>query len=698
MTKECGSGLKVVSKPGWRELHSAACKLYEAGFSVIRLVPNLKKPADSWAVYQTRRATTSEINTWWSPRTASNPYGIGVVAGIISNNLVLDFDPVKGSSIDDLIAEAKKKLGQTFPETCRVLTSGGGYHDYYRINTSVRTTDLFQGVHGKIQLRGEGTQTVVPPTIAHSDRIGAAGQYTYIRPLSARLNLEDTWLKNLLNQSEQKNNLPPTTSSERPAPSEQEIQDILHLHKFRLSDTVKNILDGRDSPADRSAQCYRLACEVVRAGITDPYTIASIVMAAPYHKDKFGDRPKNSAWGEWNHAQRLAAKTLTELAATSTVAERPLNVFTQSSNRSDAAPNTSAPNTNGQQAPFECVPLNSVQKEECTFLLDPYFPRGELTLLDGDPGIGKSWVWMALAAGMTDSKVCPLPQIPYGDYTIKNLKRKPKIMLLTTEDSLSKTVRPRLEDLGADLDCIDVFAPTGTSISVTAEHLEQVLPIIQQRTPDMVVIDPTTLFESSLRDFDNANAVSVRKILSRLINASRELNFALIIVRHFRKASGSALHRGAGSIDYAAAARSILTIGKDKTAGELIIAHTKSNLAPKGHAIAYALRPGAHPVFEWLGPRDINPDTLTDDNVAKKDEEDSNKKSKIQQAAEFVQEVLTEERCESKVLFKMARDAGISEETLRKALESLHAKPSREGSGRNKTLKHYWELPPQGRR
>ena len=688
--------LSVPNNPNWRDLHSAACRLYEAGFSIIRLSPGQKTPADMWSTYQTRRASMSEINTWWSPRTSGSPYGIGVVAGVVSNSAVLDFDPFEGHTIEDLVAEAETKLKNKFPATCRVLTSGGGYHDYYRISGPTRTLALFQGVHGKIQLRGEGTQTVAPPTIAHSNRINGLGQYTFKTPLSARINLEDTWLKQYIDTLAQENTAIPIEGTVT-EPTQEEIENVLNLYKRRLSDVAKEILTGEHKSEDRSAQCYQLACELVRAGVSSPQNIATIVLAAPCHQEKFGSRPKNSDWGAWNHAQRLAAKALAEHSISPIVPVAPPLPPPPQPTLVKPAQQTAQNNKiileDVVEFPFTCVPLAKVEPEECTFLLDPYLPRGEITLLDGDPGIGKSWVWMALVAGITNSKVCKLPQLPYGDYTIKNLKRKPKIMILTSEDSLGKTVRPRLEDLGAGLDCIDVFMPTGTTGNVTAEHISVVASVIQEQAPDLIIIDPITLFESSRKNYDNAKAVDVRKLLSQLITIVREQRCALIIVRHFRKATGSALHRGAGSIDYAASARSILTIGKNTSTGELLLAHTKSNLAPKGHALAYALRPGAYPVFEWLGARNINPDILTDGNMAKQEEDYSNKKSKIEEAVQFAQEVLSEGRCESKDLFKQAREGGIAEETLRKALGAINAKSSREGSGRNRTLKHFWELP-----
>lgn len=314
----------MTKQPNISELHSAACKLYEAGFSVIPLVHGRKRPAVSWEQYQHRRATINEINSWWSARNAANPYGLGVVTGSVSSDAVLDIDPARGHTAEELIAEAEEAVGNKFPTTCCVGTCGDSCHMHFKATKPTPTTIIYQSPTGKIELRGDGAVVVMPPTVAYSDRTSAMGQYVYVTPLSDRIALEDTWIYQLaLEKKRVKNSGPPPDM-----PSEDEISTTVTTYLPLLPQTAKNILTGKDVPEDRSKQCYHLACELVRSGIRDQRTLATIIMAAPYHQQKYGPRPKNSAWGEWGHALALADKALAEVTKNSPARQQPASAAT----------------------------------------------------------------------------------------------------------------------------------------------------------------------------------------------------------------------------------------------------------------------------------------------------------------------------------------------------------------------------------
>lgn len=308
----------MTNAPSWRELHNTACKLYDAGFNVIPLNYAQKTPAIKWKMYQTKRSTPTEIYQWWSAKTAAQPHGIGVVAGIVGKIAILDFDPATTSTVDDLINEAEHVIGHKFPETCRVQTCGGGYHDYYTIDSPINTTDIFTGVHGKIQLRGDGTYVVAPPSTALSNRTNTVGQYNFIRPIDTRVQLNSTWLADFI-KTKASNGTKETNTTQQPTP--EDIKTILNLYNFRLSQTAHEILKNEVVVEDRSALCYWLACEIVRCGITNPRDVATIILAAPQHADKFGTRPQNTAWNAWDHAQRLAEKALNEITPSVPVAQ-----------------------------------------------------------------------------------------------------------------------------------------------------------------------------------------------------------------------------------------------------------------------------------------------------------------------------------------------------------------------------------------
>lgn len=307
--------LTTVNIPTWRDLHSAASLLYEAGFTIIPLIHNDKKPARNWKPYQTQRNTPSEIYSWWSHKNADAPHGVAVVLGLVGNHAVLDFDPHNGHTVQDLIIDAETNLNHKFPDTTRVETCGFGYHDYYTISATVRTVTIYQSKYGTIQLRGEGAYVVAPPTTAHSSRTNQIGQYTFLSPLSQRIAFEQTWLFDFIQNLHTTNTTSTTyttntTSTTDAAPDESAVHQILEQHKFNIGQKAYNILFGHAIAVDRSAQVYSLACELARSGITDPKILATLIYATPSHKDKFGNRPQGTTWDAWNHAQVLAQKVL----------------------------------------------------------------------------------------------------------------------------------------------------------------------------------------------------------------------------------------------------------------------------------------------------------------------------------------------------------------------------------------------------
>jgi len=88
---------------------------------------------------------------------------------------------------------------------------------------------------------------------------------------------------------------------------------------------------------------------------------------------------------------------------------------------------------------------------------------------------------------------------------------------------------------------------------------------VMARKPDVAIIDPLTLYSASDPKLNTDKANHVRRLLKPLIKAARKHNFALVVTRHFGKTPGGSIHRGIGSIDYVAAARSVIVVAKTRT-------------------------------------------------------------------------------------------------------------------------------------
>ncbi|MGD9644033.1 MAG: AAA family ATPase [Elusimicrobiales bacterium] len=341
-----------------------------------------------------------------------------------------------------------------------------------------------------------------------------------------------------------------------------------------------------------------------------------------------------------------------------------------------------------------------VEHEFCAprFLVKPLLPRGEITLLDGDKGVGKTWVCLALAAGLTGSKVCPVPY----DHTAP---RDAKVLILTAEDDPRKTLGPRLKALGADLARVAFFELKGGDESlttgVTAAELERVLFAIREYGPDLIIVDHIVIYESTAWDLAASRAplaVTARRVLDRLLGLARELDCAVLVVRHFRKKGGSARERGAGSYMYAATARSHLLIGRHPTIEKAYcLQQLDVNLDAKlEKALLYALDEDEWPPFKWLGMTEVPADALTNPQVAEKLRREEAERGEL---AEALLEVLgSGEEVESGEVYREVRKLtgkNYSDRYIRKAAKDLGVIARQEGFGKEK--KSFWRLPPARR-
>jgi hypothetical protein len=236
----------------------------------------------------------------------------------------------------------------------------------------------------------------------------------------------------------------------------------------------------------------------------------------------------------------------------------------------------------------DVLPLAEVRAEAVRWLWRGYVPLGKLTILDGDPGLGKSAVTLDLAARVTRGDVMP-------DGSRGDLDAPADVVLLCAEDGLADTIRPRLEAAGADLERIVSFLSVRTGIDRRLVALptdcKRLARTVAERQARVVIVDPLMAYlDASVnahRDQD------VRRTLAPLVRIAEELGVAMLVVRHLTKmADASPLYRGGGSIGIIGAARSGLVVAADPddpTNRRRVLATVKGNLAAPAPALAYHL-------------------------------------------------------------------------------------------------------------
>jgi hypothetical protein len=314
--------------------------------------------------------------------------------------------------------------------------------------------------------------------------------------------------------------------------------------------------------------------------------------------------------------------------------------------------------------------LSDIAPQAVTFLWEPYLPVGKLTLLEGDPGQGKSWLTTAIAAA--GSRGCGLPGIaefpPF------------RTLFLTAEDGLADTLRPRFAALGGDCDAALTFDQPLSL--VVDDDLAALAAALAAHRPRLVVIDPLVAFLGHSTDLYRAN--EVRSLLVPLIKLAEQHCCALLAVRHLNKAKiGRAIYAGQGSIDFTAAARSVMLAGSgaENGTGHALV-HIKSNLAPQGPTLAYRLTPE----FGWEGRSPLTADDLLAA-AAPADEA-----SAEEEACTFLRSILADgEILPARLVLALARDAGISQRTLKRAKRKQGVRTVRRGFGAGSSW--LWSLP-----
>lgn len=321
-----------------------------------------------------------------------------------------------------------------------------------------------------------------------------------------------------------------------------------------------------------------------------------------------------------------------------------------------------------------------VEREEVRWLWHLRIPRGKLTLIEGDPGLGKSWLTMVLAANI--SRGWPLPD----DGPEPSRTEPGNVIILSAEDGAGDTIRPRLEDAGADLS--RVFLLTGSQeepdvgISM-ARDLDLLDEAARKLSPELVIVDPLQAYLGPGVDMHRAN--ETRPVLAALARFAERHGCAVVLVRHLTKSGADrAIYRGLGSIDFTGAARSVLRVGKDPNDQQKrILAHIKTNLGPPAVSLAFVIHNGR---FEWAGTS-----TVTAEDMDAPDDPEA--RSKVQEAIEFLREELADgPRLGEELIREARKQLDISDRTLKRAKAILGVESYRE-RGRGNRGQWYWSLP-----
>ena len=312
--------------------------------------------------------------------------------------------------------------------------------------------------------------------------------------------------------------------------------------------------------------------------------------------------------------------------------------------------------TSEKQAVYEF--FSGVEKTDIEWLWYPYIPYGKITLLQGDPGEGKSTFILNIAALMTNGSCMP------DGYKVDEPQT---VIYQCSEDDASDTIKPRLMKAGADCSRVAYILNDDNDLTLDDNRIEETIEATGAR---LLIMDPIQSFLS--QDGEMLVVGRMRSTLFRLSKTAAKHRCAVVLVGHMNKAEGGKnLYRGLGSIDIAAFARSILMITRDNdNPCKRIMIPIKSSLAAEGDPIAFEFK---HDVgFTW---------------APYESESRGENRTKLESAVKALQLILADNDSAGKDIIEALTASGFSKKTIYNAKKLTGVQSYR----KNKVW--YWTIP-----
>lgn len=318
-----------------------------------------------------------------------------------------------------------------------------------------------------------------------------------------------------------------------------------------------------------------------------------------------------------------------------------------------------AENYNLIRAPLEMYTAADVEPKEVAWLWYPYIPFGKVTLIQGDPGDGKSTFALNLAAILTRGDTLPFTGVSHEPI---------RVIYLNAEDDADDTVVPRFIKANGVRSHLIFISEKKQRLDFSDDRIREAIVSTGAR---VCILDPLASYLGADVSMNLANEVRPR--FESLIEVAKETGCAIIVIAHMNKMEGlNAKYRNSGSIDIVASVRSALVIGQSgDEPSHRVLAHSKSNLAPTGDSILFSVSDG---VVEFIDTIDITADQLVGAYGANKAKE-----TKQAAARRELQDMLSEGQLPQKEIMARMSELGISQRTCELAKATLPIESVRVG-------------------
>jgi putative DNA primase/helicase len=317
-------------------------------------------------------------------------------------------------------------------------------------------------------------------------------------------------------------------------------------------------------------------------------------------------------------------------------------------------------------------------------------PLGKVTLLAGDPGNGKSLLTIDIASRVTRGAAWPdEQQNPPSALPLPPSSKPGSVLILSVEDDLSDTIRPRLDAAGADPKRVFILK----NIDDLRHDMDKLRDAVEA-APDcrLIVIDSINAF---VGPGDSHFHTIVRRVFRPLVELAAEYNLAVLAVSHFRKSEGAAITRAAGSMGFVAASRAVWTVSRDNSQpGRHLMLPMKNNFVADSTGLAFRIESvttptGTAPAIAWQ-PGDV-PST-TQEALDREDKLNSEEESELNMAADWLREELARGPKPAIYIFAEGTIGGdFSTRTIRRALHAIGGRTRKDSFNGG----WIWELPDQ---
>ena len=500
------------------------------GLAVFPIKPRSKQPLTTHG-FKDASKDQQQIDQWWSRWPDAN---IGIATGSASGGLVvidLDIDDKKGVDGRETLRKWEAHHGKLPVDTWTAITGRGGYHYFYHDSATVRNRT---GIYKGIDVRGEGGYIVAPPSIHPNGNTYTWEHDPVLFPLAEANGIVFDFL------------CPSDGSQEKMS--------------FALPD---KIVDG-----ERTSAMVKLICSQQAKGLSDE-AIRAAVRAENEQKcvPPLTDRELE---------KEVFPAIMRYQKGTAPYQEKNF------SRRSDW--NVQPPKV--KNGPVKLVSMDQIEEKEPEWLINDYIPRGQITVLAGDGGSGKTTIWCAIAGAVSSGSKCFLNE----DNPFAGNCKPGKVLFFSSEDTAEYTLVGRLRKNGAKLEnvlSLSLSEDAFSEIKFDSERLEE---IIKEHRPELVLFDPLQSFVPPNIQMGQRNAM--RACLNPLIGLGEQYGVTFIIVVHTNKQSGIwGRKRIADSADIWDIARSVLIAGEGND-GLRYLSQEKSNYGPLAQTVLFKLDSG----------------------------------------------------------------------------------------------------------